>query len=52
MNSVRQLIKDFSKGIRRDELDFIMTHFSTKKIKKGEYLLVENKICKQFSIVK
>ena len=52
MNTIRQLIKDFSKNIQNDELDFVMTHFSTKYIEKGEYLLTENKICKQLSIVK
>jgi CRP-like cAMP-binding protein len=52
MNEIRQLIKDFSKNIQNDELDFILTHFSIKCFEKGEYLLKENKICKQLSIVK
>ncbi len=52
MNSIRQLIKDFSKDIEQNELDFAMTQFFTKNIEKGEYLLSENKICRQLCIVK
>ena len=52
MNTIRQLIKDFSNGIQNDELDFVMTYFSTHCIKKDEYFLAENKVCKQLAIVK
>ena len=52
MHTIRQLIKDFSKDIKTDELDYIMTQFTIKTIEKGDFLLSETKICRQLSIVK
>jgi CRP-like cAMP-binding protein len=52
MDSIRQLIKDFSKNIQTEELDFILKRFEVKSFDKGDYLLKENKICKELSIVK
>ncbi len=52
MFSVRQLIKEFSNDIEENELDVVMTYFSTKCVEKGEYLLSKNQICRQLSIVK
>jgi CRP/FNR family transcriptional regulator, anaerobic regulatory protein len=52
MQPIRQLIKDLAKGITTDELDFVMTHFRIKSVEKGDYLLHENRICRDLSIVK
>lgn len=52
MEAIRQLIKEFSGGIRKDELENILSYFSIQSIPKEEYLLKKNKICKQLSIVK
>ncbi len=52
MDIIRKLIKDFSKGVSNDELDDILTHFKTKPVSKGGYLLRENSTCRQLTIVK
>jgi CRP/FNR family transcriptional regulator, anaerobic regulatory protein len=52
MQYIKQLIKDFTPHITDEELADVISHFSVKKIKKEQYLLGKNKICKQLAIVK
>jgi CRP-like cAMP-binding protein len=52
MNTIKQLIKDFSKGIKNEELDDILTYFHVESYQKNDFLLRENKVCKHLSIVK
>lgn len=52
MEAIRQLIKDFSKDIRKEDLEDILTYFSVQSTPKEGYLLKKNKICKHLSIVK